>query len=99
MFLDYGVDSIRCGAGEVDVSERGMRFTTQWKFDIGTQLAVSLSELHPRLGLRRVAIEGIVVWCERKPDQRHESTLLFLELPEDVKAALREFSHQLAVAE
>ncbi|HEY3897338.1 MAG TPA: PilZ domain-containing protein [Chthoniobacter sp.] len=98
LFLDYGVDAQRCGLGDIEVSERGMRFSSRWQFSIGTQLSVLLVHIHPRLGRCRVTIEGIVVWCEPKPDKGHESTLLFLELPDELKPSLREFSHQLAAA-
>jgi hypothetical protein len=45
-----------------------------------------------------MTIEGIVVWCEPKDGKRHESTLLFLELPDELKPSLREFSYQLAAS-
>jgi hypothetical protein len=96
LYLDYGADAQKCQLGDIDLSERGMRFTSRWQFTIGTQLSVLLTHLHPRLGLCRMAIEGTVVWCEPKPGQGHESTLLFLELPDELKPSLREFSHTLA---
>jgi len=43
-----------------------------------------------------VLIEGIVVWCERLDAKRFESTVLFLELPDELRPGLREFSYQLA---
>jgi len=95
LYLDYGADAQRCGLGDIDLSERGMRFSSRWQFSIGTQLSVSLVHLHPRLGQCRMTLEGIVVWCEPKADKGHESTLLFLELPDELKPSLREFSHQL----
>ena len=42
-----------------------------------------------------MAIDGLVVWCEPKAGKGYESTLLFLELPDELKPSLREFSHQL----
>ena len=98
LYLDYGADAQRCGFDDLHVSERGMRFTSRWQFTIGTQLSVLLTHMHPGLGMCRVTIEGIVVWCEPKADKGHESTLLFLELPDELKPSLREFSHQLATA-
>jgi len=95
LYLDYGADAQRCEFGDIDVSERGMRFTSRWQFSIGTQLSVLLTHMDPRQGFRRMTIEGIVVWCEPTADKRHESTLLFLELPDELKPSLREFSHQL----
>jgi len=95
LYLDYGADAQRCEFGDIDVSERGMRFTSRWQFSIGTQLSVLLTHMDPRQGFCRMTIEGIVVWCEPTADKRHESTLLFLELPDELKPSLREFSHQL----
>lgn len=98
LFLDYGADAENCGQGALEISERGMRFESRWQFSIGTQLSVSLQRLHPRLGQNRVTIEGIVVWCEPRDGKRYESTLLFLELPDELKQSLREFSHLVETA-
>ena len=95
LYLDYGADAQNCGFGDIDLSERGMRFTSRWQFSIGTQLSVLLVHTHPRLGPCRMTLEGTVVWCEPKAGKGHESTLLFLELPDELKPSLREFSHQL----
>jgi hypothetical protein len=96
LYLDYGADAQECQLGDIDLSERGMRFTSRWQFSIGTQLSVLLVHMHPRLGLCRMTLEGIVVWCEPKAGKGLESTLLFLELPDELKPSLREFSHTLA---
>ena len=96
LFLDYGADAQTCALGDIDLSERGMRFSSRWQFSIGTQLSVLLVHPLPRLNHCRMTVEGIVVWCEAKPGKGYESTLLFLELPEELKPSLREFSFQLA---
>jgi hypothetical protein len=96
LFLDYGADAQSCGRDDLEISERGMRFQSRWHFEIGTQLAVSLAHMHPRLGLCRMTLEGIVVWCEPRGGKCFESTLLFLELPDELRPILREFSHTLA---
>jgi len=93
--LDYGTDAEYCADDSVEISERGMRLRSHWQFDIGTQLSISLVRSHPRFGTDRVAIDAIVVWCELKQERCYESTLLFLELPEDLKQQLREFSFPL----
>ena len=98
-YLDYGVDAEHAACGTVDISERGMRFVSRWQFTIGTQLSIALQHMHPRLGLTRVTLEGIVVWCEAAQDKRYESTLLFLELPDELRPCLREFSHLVCPAE
>lgn len=93
LYLDYGADSQTCG--DLHLSERGMRFRSRWQFSIGTQLSVLLVQMDPQRGLCRMLIEGTVVWCE-PIGKEYESTLLFLELPDELKPSLREFSHQLA---
>ena len=59
-------------------------------------MAVSCVFANPRLGRKRVTVEGIVVWCERVAANTFESTLLFLELPDELKEGLREISFQLS---
>jgi hypothetical protein len=93
LYLDCGADEERAVSGSVEISERGMRFASRWQFSIGTQIAVALHHFHPRLGLSRVRLEGIVVWCEPTTGKRYDSTLLFLELPDELRPCLREFSH------
>ena len=92
--LDYGADETTDGV-DFTVSERGMRFTSRWQFAIGTQLGVVCAWRDPRLGMRRMTIDGIVVWCEPDEQAGYQTTLLFLELPDELKTSLREFSHRL----
>jgi len=93
--LDYGVDETSGGA-EFTLSERGMRFESRWQFSIGTQLSVACVWQHPRGGAQRMTLEGVVVWCEPGTESGYETTLLFLELPDELRPALREFSHPRA---
>ena len=95
--LDYGVDEQLCG-DSFSFSERGMRFISRWQFSLGTQLSVACVWPHARLGTSRVTLEGIVVWCERTRDAEEaafETTVLFLELPDELRQSIREFSFQL----
>jgi hypothetical protein len=100
--LDFGVDEQLCDSG-LTISERGMRFAARWHFEIGTQLAVACLYEHPRLGWSRLRLEGIVVWSERVddpelPQPAYDTTVLFLELPDELKQSLREFSFHLEAA-
>jgi hypothetical protein len=92
--LDYGADESSDGV-DFTISERGMRFTSRWQFSIGTQLSVVCAWRDPRSVLRRMTIDGVVVWCEAIERTGYETTLLFLELPDELKSSLREFSHRL----
>jgi hypothetical protein len=91
--FDGASGSQQASASDVEISERGLRFTCPWHFSIGTQLGVAVTDMHPRLGLCRMHLEGIVVWCEPRGAQGHETTLLFLEFPDEIRPSLREFSH------
>jgi hypothetical protein len=94
IYLDYGVDAQACDPDAIEISERGLILRSRWKFEIGMQLSVALVAEHPRLGHSRIAAEGIVVWCEavKGEPKMYESTVLFLEPPDDLKQSLREFS-------
>jgi hypothetical protein len=97
--LEYGIDEQLCESG-LSISERGMRFVARWQFAIGTRLAVSCLFEHPRIGWSRVRLEGIVVWSERIDNRdltkpAFDTTVLFLELPDELKQSLREFSFLL----
>lgn len=94
--FDYGADAEACAEDAVAISERGMRLRSHWRFEIGTQLSVSLVPPKAHANSKRMVIEATVVWCEKKGDRCYESTFLFLELPEDQKQYLREFSFPLA---
>lgn len=96
ILLDRATGEQQSSAAEVEISERGLRFTCPWSFSIGTQLCIAVSHMHPRLGLCRMCLEGIVVWCEPRGEQGHETTLLFLEFPDEIRPSLREFSHSRA---
>jgi PilZ domain len=99
LYLDYGVDSQLCeDRNAIEISDRGMRVRSRWRFEIGAELAVSFVSDQGRLGKRRFTAEGIVVWCEECPGESasYESTLLFLELPDELKQSLRELSFLLA---
>lgn len=73
-----------------------MRFNSRWQFEIGTQLAISF-DYGSQFGTKRLMAEGIVVWCEERPGDyaSFETTLLFLELPDELKQSLRELSHRI----
>ncbi len=98
LYLDYGVDAQVCENGGVEITDRGMRFRSRWRFDIGTQIAVACVFQHPRLGPQRVTVEGVVVWCAPAANKSYQSTLVFLEVPDELKQSLLEFSFQLNAA-
>ena len=101
LVLEYGVDEQSCEQG-IAIDERGLRFITRWQFSLGTQLQVKCRYRHPLLGWSDVLMEGIVVWCESvgRGDEQpaYETTVLFLDLPDELRRSLREFSFHLESA-
>ncbi len=79
-----------------------MRFISGWQFSLGTQLAVKCRYRHRLMGWSDVMAEGIVVWCERigRGDEQpaYDTTVLFLDLPDELRRSLREFSFHLETA-
>jgi hypothetical protein len=103
LLLDYGLDEQTCEDG-IRIDERGMRFISKWQFSLGTNLAINCEYRHPEHGWGKVRLEGIVVWNERidTPKQQcpaFETTVLFLELPDELRQCVREFSSLLVGAE
>lgn len=92
IYLDYGADAEDCGDGMLEISERGLRFESHWQFEVGAHLSVALSQMDPQRGLCRMSVEGIVVGCEPLGEKRFENTILFLDLPDELRTCLREFS-------
>ncbi len=60
-------------------------------------MSVSFVSDQRRPGKTRLTAEGIVVWSEKLPGDpaSFESTILFLELPDELKQGLRELSYRL----
>ena len=88
IYLDYGADELDCSDQGFEICERGMRFNSRWQFALGAQLAVAFSFQDNDGKTWRVDTEGIVVDCERIACKCHVTTLLFLELPAPLRAAL-----------
>ena len=95
LHLDYGADAQDCDRTDLAICERGMHFRSRWCFDIGTKIAVAIIQMHPRLGPRRMKLEGLVVSCEPRPGLGYETSLLFFTLPDELRPSLREFSQAL----
>jgi hypothetical protein len=89
--LEDGADEWSCDGQQLDISERGMCFHSRWRFDLSTELAVTISfaqEASWKLRLR-----GIVVGCEDLDAGCSRITLLFLEPVESLPVQLTRFFH------
>ena len=62
--LDNEAEVQICVHRDMEISERGMRFACCREFPLGTQLAVSMMHMHPRLGPCRMTLEGIVAGAD-----------------------------------
>lgn len=95
LYLDYGADEHDCEEHEFEICERGMHFKTRWQFPVGTQLAVAFTFRDSEGKMQRTSTEGIIVDCERVGCDCHQTTLLFLELPDPLRAVIGDTSRQL----
>jgi hypothetical protein len=95
--LDDGADAHECFENPVEISERGMQIRSRWQFEIGTQLSVSFVRQGVVQGQRRLVADGIVVWCEpcQASPGLYQSTLLFLEVPDELRDSLQALSDTL----
>ena len=96
--LDYGVDDQECAEHTVEVTDSAMHMRTRWCFELGTQIAVSFVCQDPAHQKRRLTVNGVVVGCELcgGSPKTYQSTLLFLDLPDDLQQCLRELSRKRA---
>jgi|GEM_PF-1803227 len=88
IYLDYGADEHDCSEQGFEICERGMCFNSRWQFSLGTQLAVAFSHCDPDGKTRKITTEGIIVDCQQVACKCYKTTLLFLELPESLRAVL-----------
>lgn len=93
MFLDYGADAVDAETAACEICERGMRFSSPWRFDLGAVLRIvfAFEDDSPQ----RVEAEGFVVECTPAEDGIHQTTLAFLEPAQDFRASLGKVSTRL----
>src|SRR5437879_4215790 len=93
--LDCGADEAACNAGDLEISERGMRFASPWRFSLGSQLAVGLAFCGENGVRQRARAEGLVVECEETAPRHYLVTVLFLELSCESHDAITGISDRL----
>lgn len=93
LFLDYGADAVAGEDAACEVCERGMRFRSHWQFAPGAVLHIAFAFDDGER--RRVEVEGIVVECTAISPREHQSTLAFVEMPEELRACLGKVSTRL----
>ncbi len=95
--LDYGADSAPFNCQDLQVSSRGVRLKSRWRFDAGTEIAldVVLNGTGDPRDPRRYRLAGVVVDCQTERVSPRSSappvyqlTLLFWETTEDIRELL-----------
>ncbi len=96
--LDYGVDSASFDFEGFHICPRGLEIKTRWYFDPGAELSVNFQWSDaagnpPRL----LKTQGIVADCERcDRSTDYRVTVVFLEITDDIRAAVEELTGVLA---
>lgn len=76
-----------------EVCERGMRFYSPWRFEVGSLMRVAFAiEGSPMV---RIETEGMVAECARQEPRRYLTTLAFVEVPRELRANLGKVSARL----
>lgn len=95
IYLEYGADAAECDEESFEICERGMRLHTRWRLREGTQYSVSFACEEPEGGWVRVQTEATVVECQPDGPECHRVTLYFTQMPEKLRAAIRDVSARL----
>ena len=93
LFLDYGADAVDADTAACEVCERGMRFRSQWQFDLGAVLRVAFA--FDDGAPKRIEAEGLVVECEPDGVKIYQTTLAFVETPQELRKSLGRVSARL----
>ena len=93
IFLDYGLDAVDADDAACEICERGMRFKAQWQFTLGTMLHIAFA-----LGddeSSRIQVEAMVIDCAATERKAYQTTLSFLEIPQELRESLGKVSTRL----
>lgn len=91
--LDYGVDSAAFDFDDLFICQRGLQIRTRWCFAPGTELSVNFQVSdRPDGGNRLFKTQGIVADCYRDEGAAYVVTVIFLELTEDILAAVNDLA-------
>ena len=93
LFLDYGADAVDGETAACEICERGMRFRAPWRFDLGAMLNIAFA-LNDG-DARRIEAEGYVVDCAKDETGTYQTTLAFLETPQQLRESLGKVSSRL----
>ena len=93
LFLDYGIDAVDAEGAACEICERGMRFNSPWQFALGTFLHLAFA--FEDGSSRRIEAEAYVVDCLAGEEREYQTTLAFVEPPEELRASLGKVATRL----
>jgi hypothetical protein len=96
LFLDYGADAVDAETAACEVCERGMRFRSQWRFEVGAVLQIAFAFNDGTS--QRIQVEGLVVDCAQDEPPIYRTTLAFVDAPAALKASLGKVSARLELS-
>jgi hypothetical protein len=96
IYLDYGADGEECNDREIRICERGMCFRSRWQFEIGTELAIALTYHDGGESPKRADLQGIIAACEKICRCCHEVTMVFIDLPDEMRPVIAEIAAEIA---
>ena len=92
LFLDYGADAVDGEDAACEICERGMRFKAPWQFQIGAVLHIAFALDDSPC---RIEVEGLVVECLETGVREKQTTLAFVDVPQELRASLGKVSTRL----
>ena len=92
--LDYGVDSAAFDFDDLYICQRGLRLRTRWCFEPDTELSVNFQIADAGIpgGSRIIRTQGIVADCRSDGPSSYIVTVVFLEVTDDIRAAVRDLA-------
>lgn len=92
--LDYGVDSAAFDFDDLYICQRGLRIRTRWCFEPDTELSVNFQIADADIpgGSKIIRTQGIVADCCSDGTSSYVVTVVFLEVTDDIRAAVRDLA-------
>ena len=93
IYLDYGADAVSADDAACEICERGMRFSSQWQFEVSSVLQIAFA--FEGDAERHIEAEGLVVECCRTGEKEYLTTLAFVEISQQLRDSLGQVSQRL----
>ena len=95
LYLDYGADAVDAEDAACEICERGMRFSSPWRFALGSilRIAIAFDDGAPH----RIEADACVAECLAGEGKEYRTTLAFVETPQELRASLGKVCTRLEV--